>query len=160
MIKAIAGGSAVGIVIFFLLGLTNINDAYISANSFLSAFAAFIYLWPRDKAVFDQVIPKEVENHFWKIYSHRIPSKAIVMASMKEVDPKDITTAMGNHIIVDGKSPERSYLFFIDFNPEANWAHNCAYIFVSRKGKTIWCSAEWPPHISITLKCLKNRGNI
>jgi hypothetical protein len=45
----------------------------------------------------------------------------------------------------------RAFLFFVDLEPEANWAHACAYAFVAETGETAWCDARWPPRESIPL---------
>jgi hypothetical protein len=95
--------------------------------------------------------PASVVEHFWKTFSSRVPANGIVLASTEELDPNTVKNAIELPVrckIVLSKA----FLFFVDLDPEANWAHACAYAFVARTSETAWCEAEWPPHASITLK--------
>jgi len=96
-------------------------------------------------------IPTAVVEHFWKTYSSKIPKQAIVLASTDELDPKAVRTALDKPLDL-GSVPTRAFLFFVDLEPEANWAHACGYAFVSQGKEVVWCDAEWPPHASFALK--------
>lgn len=96
-------------------------------------------------------IPAAVVEHFWKTYSSKIPKQAIVLASTNEFDRKAVRTALDKPLDL-GSVPTRAFLFFVDLEPEANWAHACGYAFVSKGKEVAWCDAEWPPHASIALK--------
>jgi len=95
--------------------------------------------------------PEDVVEHFWKVYSDKVPQGAIVLASDVELETKEIRNALEKRLN-PSEAPPRAYLFFVDRAPEANWAHPCAYAFVSAAKEVAWCDAEWPPHASIALK--------
>lgn len=95
--------------------------------------------------------PPETVATFWRAFGSKVPSDAIVLASSTTVEPGMLRNALDRQVgpaAVAG----RAFLFFVDLAPEANWAHACAYAFVSLTGATAWCSAEWPPHPSVVLK--------
>ncbi|MBI4703582.1 MAG: DEAD/DEAH box helicase family protein [Deltaproteobacteria bacterium] len=95
--------------------------------------------------------PESVVEHFWKTFGGKLPAHAIVLASIEELDPKAVRNALDRSVAVS-TAPARAFLFFVDLEPEANWAHACAYALVSAAKETAWCEAEWPPHASIALK--------
>lgn len=92
---------------------------------------------------------------FWKIFGDKIPPEVPVLSSIKEVDPREVRTAL-NQALPIRTAPKRAFLFFIDFEPEANWGHRCAYAFVNAAGESSWYEAEWPPLRVDALK-LQNR---
>jgi type III restriction enzyme len=95
--------------------------------------------------------PQAVADAFWRAFGARLPKGAIVLATGAEVDPKTVETALERRVCPESRmSP--AFLFFVDLEPEANWAHSCAYAFVPPTGEPVWCEAEWPPHASINLK--------
>lgn len=96
-------------------------------------------------------VPAMVVDHFWKTFADKIPAHAIVLASGREIEPIAVRNALDKPLTT-GVALTRAFLFFVDLEPEANWAHACAYAFVSAAKDTAWCEAEWPPHASIDLK--------
>jgi hypothetical protein len=48
---------------------------------------------------------------------------------------------------------ENADVFFLDYQPEANWAHSCGYCFMTNYGM-LYHAAEWPPHESIPMRKL------
>lgn len=57
---------------------------------------------------------------------------------------QDIRDVMGEAIDV---APDwEALVFFIDLNPDANWAHECMYLFIDTlSNQYAFCKAEWPP---------------
>ncbi|MDA8408866.1 MAG: DEAD/DEAH box helicase family protein [Treponema sp.] len=94
--------------------------------------------------------PVNLSDLFWKTFGDRVPSGALVMASKSVLSPKTVKNALDRLIAPDASS-EEAFLFFIDLEPEANWAHACAYAFVSAERTGDWYEAEWPPQTSIDL---------
>ena len=94
-------------------------------------------------------LPTAVVDHFWKTFRDKVPAHAIVLAAANELEPIAVRNALDKSLSTE-VTLARAFLFFIDLEPEANWA--CAYAFVSPSGETAWCEAEWPPHASIALK--------
>lgn len=97
--------------------------------------------------------PEDVIERFWTMYGERVPKKALVFASTQGLKPGAIKTVMEEFLVAKSRLPE-GFLFFVDFKPSANWAHDCAYAFVAKDGATDWQTATWPPHIDITLKAV------
>jgi hypothetical protein len=95
--------------------------------------------------------PASVVEHFWKTFGSRVPANGIVLASLTELDSGNFRNAIGVPVSCGGP-PAKGFLFFVDLDPEANWAHACAYVFVASTGETAWCPAEWPPEESTKLK--------
>jgi type III restriction enzyme len=95
--------------------------------------------------------PASVVNYFWKTFGSRVPANGIVLASTEELDPNTVKNALELPVSCKGV-PSSAFLFFVDLDPEANWAHACAYAFVARTGETVWGEADWPPHESIKLR--------
>jgi type III restriction enzyme len=96
--------------------------------------------------------PPEVTARFWSLYGQRVRLGVIVAASRQELDPMAVRDVMNAPILQAKGLPSSGFLFFVDLNPEANWAHPCAYAFVGTEGKTDWQEAEWPPHSDLSLK--------
>jgi hypothetical protein len=94
--------------------------------------------------------PAVVVERFWKTCGERVPEKAGVFTSATLVDAARVRDALGNPLLSKG-FPSPAFLFFVDLEPEANWAHACAYAFVAETGETAWCDARWPPRESIPL---------
>jgi len=58
---------------------------------------------------------------------------------------KEIQTTSGEVIFLPEGS-DSCHAFFIDQEPEANWAHKCTYVFFTEEVKNlIWIDSEWPP---------------
>ena len=95
--------------------------------------------------------PASVVDHFWKAFGGRVHANGIVLASTEELNPNTVKNALELPVSCKG-APSSAFLFFVDLDPAANWAHACAYVFIARTGETAWCEAEWPPHESVTLK--------
>ncbi|MFA6109172.1 MAG: DEAD/DEAH box helicase family protein [Candidatus Latescibacterota bacterium] len=92
-----------------------------------------------------------VVGQFWKTYGDRVGAQAVVLSSLQALDPQEVKTALDHRLSLE-RAPASAFLFFVDLEPEANWAHACAYAFVSPAGETAWCQAEWPPRASIELR--------
>jgi hypothetical protein len=95
--------------------------------------------------------PATIVDHFWRIFGGRVPANSIVLASIEELDPNTLKNSRGLSVSCKG-IPSSAFLFFVDLDPEANWAHDCACVFIASTGETAWCAADWSPHESITLK--------
>jgi hypothetical protein len=85
-----------------------------------------------------------------------VPANGIVLASIEELDPNTVRDALESPVSCRD-APSSAFLFFVDLDPEANWAHDCAYVFIASTGEIAWCAADWPPHESITLKLQAQR---
>jgi hypothetical protein len=97
--------------------------------------------------------PAALIEQFWGTFGSRVPANAVVLASAGEVAPRDVRTVV-DKALPTGPAPSRAFLFFVDLEPEANWAHACAYVFAAVGKAAIWHEAEWPPHASIELRLL------
>jgi hypothetical protein len=100
--------------------------------------------------------PATVIERFWQTCGDRVPAHAIVFVSTGELDPRMIRTAIGRSLTIHtDTAPTSAFLFFVDPDPDANWAHTCLYVFVSNSMEVVAYEAEWPPHNkSIVLKQL------
>jgi len=79
-------------------------------------------------------------KHFWETYGREIPKGARVF--FRSLEPR-VIDAMGRSF-----PPTMEFFFFVDMEPEANWAHSCVYSFVTvfwEKASSYWCGSEWPP---------------
>jgi hypothetical protein len=94
--------------------------------------------------------PAAVVASFWRTFGDSVPAAAVVLASTSELDPRTVRTALDQSLPLQDV-PVSAFLFFVDLQPEANWAHACSYAFVSPAGEAVWCEAEWPPEPSIRL---------
>jgi hypothetical protein len=73
---------------------------------------------------------------------------------------EDRDTYIGAMLLLSKDFPSPAVLFFVDLEPEANWAHSCAYVLVAETGETAWCDARWPPYASIPpIVCKRNRNS-
>ena len=88
---------------------------------------------------------------FWETFARRVSTEAEVFAFAGPVAPNAVRDALQRPL---DHAPDigSAYVFFVDQKPDANWAHDCAYAFVSRDGKTAWCDASWPPAESFELE--------
>ena len=60
-------------------------------------------------------------------------------------EPKAMKTVMGEHIC-DAPDFKASLVIFVDLCPDANWAHECLYIFLDAQSNNYkMCKADWPP---------------
>lgn len=76
-------------------------------------------------------LPENVIRMFWNSFGSYIGSDAKVY---------------GRKISMD------MFMFFVDMQPEANWAHACAYALVHACGVRSLHIAEWPPDEDIMKK--------
>ncbi len=88
---------------------------------------------------------------FWEAFRHRIGSEAAVFTFAQPVDPSTLVDAVRQNL-VEAPDIGPAHGFFVDQQPDANWAHECAYAFVTDDGATIWCNASWPPDESFALE--------
>jgi type III restriction enzyme len=94
--------------------------------------------------------PDAVVELFWNRFGPKVPASAIVLASREALAPEGVQDVL-NQPLSFKVMKTRAFLFFVDLEPEANWAHACAYAFVAETGETAWCDARWPPQESISL---------
>jgi hypothetical protein len=72
----------------------------------------------------DIVVPDEINTLFWNSFGEYLNENSQVTA---------------------GPLSKDTYLFFADIEPEANWAHRCAYSIIRATGARSFHIAEWPP---------------
>lgn len=96
----------------------------------------------------------EIVKSFFEAVGHLIPEDATVLLSSEEIDPKSIRTAL-DRLVDFGIAPKRGFLLFIDTTPDANWGHDCVYVFLSTGGSVFCRVVDWPPHESISMTPLK-----
>jgi len=102
------------------------------------------------------IVPDSVKQRFVERFKDRLTKEAQVYVS-PELTPLWVKDAKGKYIIdyrtldsnaISSDQNKPAFLFFVDFEPEANWVHRCAYAFVSIDGLwTGWYDAEWPPEL-------------
>jgi hypothetical protein len=96
---------------------------------------------------------EDIVDFFWETYSDKVSTNNTILVSKTKLKSEEIKDIYG-HTFDTINIPTYSYLFFVDLFPEANWAHKCAYVFISKNKEFVWLDAEWPPHDSIKLKPL------
>ena len=104
------------------------------------------------------LVPNFVIQRFVERFKDQIPREARISVC-PPLTPLWVKDSQGKYVIgthtLDRSvktylnKPDRhiaspAFMFFIDLEPEANWAHRCAYAFVSGVW-TSWYDAEWPP---------------
>jgi hypothetical protein len=116
-----------------------------------------------------RTVPAEVTALFWRAAWPSIVSsmpsgaeEAVVSMNLTPVLPMRALDAMGHPIIDSGVCRRgeigalvkmlgmpadgcKVYQFFIDKEPQANWAHACAHAFVMPPSWYYVCHGQWPP---------------
>jgi len=68
-----------------------------------------------------------------------------IWKSISELDTDQVLDVVGEK--VPFKKKQVASIFFIDLEPDANWAHKCTYLAIVTKGdgEPEAVSWEWPP---------------
>lgn len=82
--------------------------------------------------------------------------KAKFLLSEKEVVIGDVKTCLGESLFRLPPKIKEAVLLFIDLEPEANWAHECIYVFIKigstgyhRETHVEQVNKMWPPEESL-----------
>lgn len=90
-------------------------------------------------------LPPNAEATFWTSIGKVIPKDAKVYVSSKAESPKDFLDAM-ERTPEAIPSAEQAYVIFVDLYPEANWAHECLFVYVVSDGSLFAVKHDWPPN--------------
>jgi hypothetical protein len=95
--------------------------------------------------------PPEFIRRFWELFAARIDPHQEVSIAEGRVLLEGVRDAHDRAIPGLGSLAGEAALFFVDLDPEANWAHPCAYVALSIDGEPIWAEHRWPPSEAIRL---------
>lgn len=112
-----------------------------------------------------RVPPAEVEAWFWDQFGHLIGSEARVF-SLGRILPTGIQDSRGYRFdefdlppLEEGETPtseefgEDTWVFFVDHEPSANWAHEAAYAAMDlQKSLSMWTPTQWPPEAELVVE--------
>lgn len=90
-------------------------------------------------------LPANAKETFWASIGKALPEGAKVSVSAEAEDPKKFLDAMEKTPEVI-PSAERAHVIFVDLYPEANWEHDCIYVYVVSDGSLFAVKHNWPPH--------------
>ena len=95
-----------------------------------------------------------VIQSFWKHFGFYVTERSRLFISVTAISAGEVKTAMTAEPILESLNHGvKGFLFFIDLCPQANWCHDCIYVFISEDGYTFVCRPkEEPPDSSIPLK--------
>ncbi len=89
-------------------------------------------------------LSKRLEEGFWTSIGLALPPESRVMLSQEEKLPGLFLDVLGHAApVVPSDAPY--HLIFIDLEPEANWAHQCLYVFVLDTSNFFTVRHDWPP---------------
>ncbi len=77
-----------------------------------------------------------------------VPKGAEVSVSRAVIDSSDVCDAHNRYVLPYDDNEKWSgdaVLFFVDWHPRANWAHDCTYVFVFADGRAYAWPHKWPP---------------
>jgi hypothetical protein len=89
-------------------------------------------------------LPKEAEDTFWLSFGAKLPPGAKVFVSKTAESPRTFLDARGA-LLSCIPSAMLAHLIFVDLYPEANWAHDCLYVFAVSGGNLFAVAHNWPP---------------
>ena len=90
-------------------------------------------------------------KYFWKTFIDKIPNGVLEYISETELEISKLKDVMGNPLYPIDTGDLKSFLFFVDIEPNANWTHKCAYAIISDAKENAWYEHFWPPEESIKL---------
>ena len=90
-------------------------------------------------------LSKRMEEGFWATIGLALPPEVKVMVSKEERLPGLFLDVMG-HTAQVVPPDEPCHLIFVDLQPEANWAHECLYVYVVSDGSLFAVKHDWPPN--------------
>jgi hypothetical protein len=124
----------------------NANNAHAATKTLPHATAL-----PDPPPFMDEKATPHVIERFWRVFGDRTEQDARVF-SLGMAEPSLLTDVRGERIPgLDGLA--KSWVFFVDQTPDANWAHVCAYaVFDVTSEQATWVSAEWPPADELPLE--------
>lgn len=82
---------------------------------------------------------------FWKYASEGLTPEHQVRASRVPLLAGCVVDVMGAPVFEIALNDFKAFLFWVDEEPMANWAHRCRYVLVSENGTVVSVSREWPP---------------
>lgn len=105
-------------------------------------------------AIFDLAYQAEAVERFWD-REREIRGWQNVFVSRKPVPALRVVDTDGGEVF-EGAPPEtEGFLFWIDEEPSANWAHPCRYVLSLKSGSVVVARREWPPGAEIYDKLVK-----
>ena len=78
-----------------------------------------------------------------------LPAHHHVFVTKKPVPASWIVDVDGGAVFEGAPDDIEGFLFFIDEEPAANWAHRCRYVFQFKSGGRATANREWPPSETI-----------
>ena len=78
-----------------------------------------------------------------------LPHHHQVFVTKKPVPAAWVIDLDGEAIFEGAPLDIEGFLFFVDEEPEANWAHPCRYIFFFKNGGLATANRQWPPSETI-----------
>lgn len=84
-------------------------------------------------------------RRFWKLVGPELAAHHQAFVSKKLV-PLSHVSDFDGRLVFEGSPIEEAFLFWIDEEPDANWAHLCRYVVVFDDGSGfVSIVGEWPP---------------
>lgn len=85
-------------------------------------------------------------KRFWLSWGQSLPKEALVFDCGTLKLP--LMNCLGRVIFHTAMAENR--LIFVDLVPDANWAHPCAYCFITPTG-VVWRDEKWPPSSDVPM---------
>lgn len=83
-------------------------------------------------------------RRFW-VREWQMPEHHEVRVSTKPIQASRIVDVDGGQVFEGAPDDIEGFLFFVDEEPAANWAHDCRYVFMFLSGGLAIAHREWPP---------------
>lgn len=95
-------------------------------------------------AIFNHLERDAAIERFWE-RERDLTAQQTVLVSRKLVPALHVVDVDGGQVF-EGAPPEtEGFLFWIDQEPSANWAHPCRYVLMFKSGGLASAQREWPP---------------
>ena len=91
------------------------------------------------------------QKRFWTRLGGVIPAGAEVFAARGWLGADQILDVHEAAIPQLTAPLGRCALFFLDLEPDSNWAHPCRYILLAEDGTVVEAEHEWPPQETIEI---------
>jgi len=90
-------------------------------------------------------IPDWALKNLYDTFSKRISASAKIYGFPKVMDAASFFMITGKVLEIRSTGKNEHFMFFIDQMPDANWAHDSAYVLINLSGHATWTDCRWPP---------------
>ncbi|HED05142.1 MAG TPA: hypothetical protein ENI61_00490 [Ignavibacteria bacterium] len=96
-------------------------------------------------------VPDWALKNLYKSFNKKLSASAKVYLFPKCMDAASFFMTTGKVLEIGNSGRNEHFMFFIDQFPDANWAHDSAYVLVNLSGHATWTDCRWPPDDNIQL---------